>query len=29
MSAASFDYIKKQIDGADYYILIVAGKYGS
>lgn len=27
--AAPFDYIKKQIDGADYYILIVAGKYGS
>lgn len=28
-NAAPFDYIKKQIDGADYYILIVAGKYGS
>lgn len=27
--AAPFDYIKKQIDGADYYILVVAGKYGS
>lgn len=28
-NAAPFDYIKKQIDGADYYVLIVAGKYGS
>ena len=28
-NASPFDYIKKQIDGADYYILIVAGKYGS
>lgn len=28
-NAAPFDYIKKQIDGADYYILILAGKYGS
>lgn len=27
--AAPFDYIKKQIDEADYYILVVAGKYGS
>ena len=27
--AAPFDYIKKQIDSVDYYILIVAGKYGS
>ena len=27
--AAPFDYIKKQIDDADYYILVVAGKYGS
>ena len=27
--AAPFDYIKKQINDADYYILIVAGKYGS
>lgn len=28
-NASPFDYIKQQIDGADYYILIVAGKYGS
>lgn len=27
--AAPFDYIRKQIDSADYYILVVAGKYGS
>jgi hypothetical protein len=27
--SAPFDYIKKQIDEADYYILVVAGKYGS
>jgi hypothetical protein len=27
--ATPFDYIKKQIDSVDYYILIVAGKYGS
>lgn len=28
-NASPFDYIKQQIDGADYYVLIVAGKYGS
>lgn len=28
-NASPFEYIKQQIDGADYYILIVAGKYGS
>lgn len=28
-NTAPFDYIKKQIDCADYYILILAGKYGS
>ena len=28
-NASPFDYIKMQIDGADYYILIVAGKYGT
>lgn len=27
--ASPFDYIKQQIDSVDYYILIVAGKYGS
>lgn len=27
--ASPFDYIKKQIDSVDYYILIIAGKYGS
>ena len=24
-----FEYIKKQIDDCDYYLLIVAGKYGT
>lgn len=28
-NASPFDYIKQQIDSADYYILVVAGKYGS
>lgn len=28
-NASPFDYIKQQIDGADYYILVLAGKYGS
>lgn len=28
-NAAPFDYIKKQIDNADYYVLVLAGKYGS
>lgn len=27
--ASPFDYIKRQIDQVDYYILIIAGKYGS
>ena len=27
--ASPFDYIKQQIDSVDYYILVVAGKYGS
>ena len=27
--ASPFDYIKQQIDTVDYYILIIAGKYGS
>lgn len=28
-NAAPFDYIKKQINNADYYVLVLAGKYGS
>ena len=28
-NASPFDYIKQQIDSVDYYILIIAGKYGS
>ena len=28
-NASPFDFIKKQIDSADYYVLIMAGKYGS
>lgn len=28
-NASPFDYIKQQIDNVDYYILILAGKYGS
>jgi len=28
-NAAPFDYIKHQIDKADYYVLILAGKYGT
>lgn len=28
-SLSQWDYIKKMIDMSDYYILIVAGKYGS
>lgn len=28
-NASPFDFIKKQIDSADYYVLILAGKYGS
>lgn len=27
--ASPFDYIKQQIDQVDYYILVIAGKYGS
>lgn len=27
--ASPFDYIKKQINQVDYYILVIAGKYGS
>lgn len=28
-NASPFEYIKQQIDDADYYVLVVAGKYGS
>ena len=28
-NASPFDYIKQQIDKADYYVLVIAGKYGS
>lgn len=28
-NASPFDYIKQQIDKADYYLLVIAGKYGS
>ena len=27
--ASPFDFIKQQIDNADYYILVIAGKYGT
>ena len=29
MPISQWDYIKKMIDSSDYYLLIVAGKYGS
>ena len=29
MPISQWDYIKKMIDSSDYYLLILAGKYGS